>query len=244
MDHLDLDHIWNLYNDDQEFNYKMIKDFADQNGKRMKYEHGSQLVTAGDEPQFVYFIVSGTVGGKKLFLDGSEYSYFEVDNQRGNIGLLELLAMKKHYVVTIRCITDVEVVRIPSALIYLKIMEDIQLLRSCIRLVANDLYSSSNREGRLFHLKGVDRLRLHLLRYYEQSKTRQDSIIIYNKTQSDLAAQIGLSIRTVSRALKLMTEQEEIQLCGRKIKISSQNYLNIVNSINNFVEFDADKKED
>lgn len=229
----DLDDMWHKYNDKYEFNYQMVQDFVDQHGQRLKYLKGEQLVEAGDETRYVYFIVQGVVSGKKIYLDGSEYSYFEVDNQRGNIGLLELLAMENQYVVTVHCLTPVEVVRIDYKILYPKLMEDVYLLRSCLKLVANDLYNLSHREGRFFHLKGIDRIRLSFMNYYEHISKHHETIVLEHKTQKDLAMQIGLSVRTVSRSLKIMTDNHEIQVLGRKIKITPQNYQMMIQQINN-----------
>lgn len=218
---------WTNYSDERVFNYSTIIDLLNEYGQVLTYKSGATIVHGGDFPSEVFFIKKGKGAGKKYYDDGSEYRYFEVDNSNGNIGLLEVLAKKDAYVSTVTCVTDVIIIKVPSYIIYEKVMNDSKLLRSCLFLLSQDLYVASGNEGLLYKLNGTDRVRTYLIDYYNKNYKNENLLKVKAEYQ-EIAFDLGLSTRTIVRSFKTLKTNGEVISQNRK------NYLNkkCINKIN------------
>lgn len=232
MTNMKLTQLWQHYQSDNLFNYASVRPFLEEYGEMVQFSKGRQLIEQGGYPEFVYFIVKGLVVGKKIYRDGNEFTYFLADNKAGNIGLLEVLAHQVHYAAAVECLTDVTLVKVPAPLIYQKIMEDPVLLRECVALLANDLYEVSNKEGRFYRLRGIDRARIYFVEYYENNRSDEDRVAV-DKKQREFSAELGISIRTVDRVIKELTKTKEIQYVNRKVMITATNYQRMMANLTN-----------
>ena len=170
--------------------------------------------------------------GVREYADGNEYSYFQVDRQNGNIGLLEIFARKESYIATIVSITRVEMVRIDAALIYEAAMQDVSLLRRCTALLADDLYKRSGNDGILYYFQGIDRVRYYLTSYYEihQAEAEKGKVTVHAEYQ-DIASSIGVSVRTVGRNLQKLKEIGEIGSWHKKTTVSQEQYRQMLENL-------------
>lgn len=217
---------WNYYKDETVFNYSVLPDEIKNKGETFIFEPKQQIITGGDFPRYIYFILSGTAAGIREYVDGNEYRYFQLDATNGCIGLLELLARKDQYIATIISLTSVTVVRMDSAIVYAAILSEISLLRRCTSLLAQDLYQRSGNDGLFYYFQGIDRVRFYLVTYYEEHRTEQqtsDKVFVEVQYQ-DIAKRIGVSVRTVGRNLQKLKENKEITSWKKKIFISKKQY--------------------
>src|SRR5699024_6997384 len=141
-----LEKLWEKYAAETEFNYTTIAQLIEGHGTRITYEPDNVIVSRGDFPQYVYFVIDGIAVGLRDYEDGRDYSYFQVDKLNGNIGLLEVLARKDKYIATITSMTKIQLMRVHASVVYEKIMTDISLLRRCSALLAEDLYNRSGND--------------------------------------------------------------------------------------------------
>lgn len=229
---MELQEAWKKYRDETVFNYSIVPEALKRKGERMKAGPRTMIVSRGEFPRNVYFILEGTVAGIREYADGNEYSYFQLDKNNGNIGLLEILARKDRYVATIVSVTEVELVRIDAALIYETIMQDISLLRRGTALLADDLYKRSGNDGILYYFQGIDRVRFYLVSYYEEhaGETETDQVIVCAEYQ-DIASSIGMSRRTVGRNLQKLKACHEIGSFRKKTTISEKQYRRMLGSL-------------
>lgn len=218
-----LEHVWEKYADEIEFNYSIISEFIGDHGSKLVYEPDSTIISRGDFPQYVYFLIDGVAIGLRDYEDGRDYSYFQVDKTNGNIGLLEVLSRKHKYIATITSLTKVTLIRIDSATVYELIMSNTSLLRRCSVLLAEDLYNRSGNDGIFYHFKGIDRVRYYLVRYYEMNIRPTETIQIH-ESYNDIANQIGVSTRTVGRSIKQLKLLKEISSPNRTLTMSREQY--------------------
>lgn len=211
--------MWLLYGNEKRFNYTTIQDRIEEHHPIIKFKANEQIVMRGDFPEFIYFIRSGIAEGIREYEDGSEYDYFQLDETNGSIGLLETLARKEKIIATITCVKDVEAVRVPSAAVYQWIMQDLDLLRLSANLLADDLYHRSGSDGLFYQLEGVDRLRYFLVEYYDQRVKNTEDFIEVKEMREKIGNKLGMSVRTVGRALKKLRDNHEIISKDRKIYI-------------------------
>lgn len=214
-----LKEMWQTYGKEKHFNYTKIQDRLGDNYPNIVFKANELIVMRGDFPEYIYFIRSGAAVGIRNYEDGSEYDYFQLDEANGSIGLLETLAQKEEMIATITCLTDVDAVRVPSAIVYQWIMQDHDLLRLSANLLADDLYHRSGSDGLFYQLEGVDRLRYFLVEYYDQSAKNEDDLIKVQESREKIGNKLGMSVRTVGRSLKVLRENKEIVNMDRKIYI-------------------------
>lgn len=220
---MNLKNVWKKYEVREPLNYSDVKELIKEHGCPMVFEAGSTIIEKGDFPNAIYFIIKGLAVGQRSFEDGNEYNYFRVDKTNGNIGLLEILSRKEMYVASIRCISEVHLVRVDSAIIYKLLMNNLTLLRKSSFLLATDLYQSSKKEGINYYYQGIDRLRLFFIDYFNQKsfETKQNQYQV-ETTYADIASQIGMSTRTVGRAIQKLKVNNEINVIKKKIYFDNQ----------------------
>jgi len=220
---MDLKSEWKKFENEVTFNLSLLPIEIVSLGKWITYSPKTFIVTSGGFPKYLYFIKSGTALGTKNYTDGNEYNYFQIDKYNGNVGLLEVFARKDAYVATILSITEVVALRVESAIIYDYIMNNSEMLRRCITLVAEDLYKRSDNDGIFYYLDGLNRLRHYLVNYYDAHK-EESSRVVVNAEYEDIAKNIGVSIRTVGRSIHQLKELGEINSENKKLIITDDKY--------------------
>lgn len=218
-----LEEVWKKYELKSTFNLSILPESIKKQGVLIKYAPKSVIVLRGEFPQYIYFIQSGTALGTRNYTNGNEYNYFQLDQNNGNIGLLEILARKEQYIATIVSMTEVEVLRIESAVIYDLVMSDMELMRRCTTLVAQDLYMRSGNDGLLYYFSGLDKVRFYLVDYYDKHRDGKEKVIVYSEYQ-EIASHIGVSIRTVGRSLKKLKEGGEILSVNKRVVLTEEKY--------------------
>ena len=219
-----LEKLWRKYKSDGDFNLQALPESLVKQGVLVEYEKNSILVSRGERPDYIYFIQEGMVAGIREYANGNTYSYFQLNSTNGSVGLLEILAGKEHYIATLSTITRVKALRINAALVYQTIMEENELLRKCINLLADDLYMRSGNDGIMYYMSGLDRVRFFLLTYYEGHQKNYEGDVLVEAEYQDIANGIGMSIRTVGRNLQKLKETGELKNIQKKIIMGKQQY--------------------
>lgn len=212
------------------FNYTYLNEEMIHTGKHLYYQAGEKIVTKGDTVENIIFICEGKAIGIKEYLDGKEYHYFHVDSNSGNIGMLEMFARKDTILSSIIALTNIHALCISKDIVYNYILSDIDLLKQCTYLLAHGLYQSSKSEGKYYHLQGIDRIRICFIEYYEQIS---DPVVTVHLTYHDIADMTGISVRTVSRSLQKLRNQNEIGTNHQKIIIHEKHYHKLKTEIMN-----------
>lgn len=210
---MNLKELWKHYSEDGVFNIEALPEELIAKGTRVEYKPNSVMVSKGEFPANIYFILEGNVAGVREYSNGNVYSYFRLDEKNGSIGLLEILAKQEEYIATIVTVTEVKALRIDSAVVYRAIMEDIGFLRKCSNMLSDDLYKRSGNDGVFYYLSGIDRVRYFLTNYYNdhpERKNEKGQMIVQAEYQ-EIANTIGMSIRTVGRNLQRLRETDEIR---------------------------------
>lgn len=228
---MDLRESWKSYDEYVVCNYSILPDALKRQGKQITFPAQSVLVLKGDFPEYIYFIQSGHAQGQRSHLNGNEYVYFHLDSSNGNVGLLEVFSRQDRYVATIICATEVIAVRISSVVFYNYVMQDMGLLRRCLSLVAQDLYRSSGKDGLYYYMDGIDRVRSYLVDYYTSHQTGTEQAIELQAEYQEIAAKLGISVRTVGRSLQYLRESGEISTSHRKTIITKQAYERLLSKI-------------
>jgi len=193
---------------------------------RKNYAPEEVIVSEGDSLEYVYFIESGIVDGMKRFESGKDYQYFKLDRSNGAIGLLELFSRKSEIIATILAKTNVSILRIPADELYTFAMNDLPLLRKISYHIANDLYVDSGLNGKLFYLSGFERVCFYLTDYFQKNAGAQSFVTVGQSYQA-IANHIGVSQRTVVRAIRDLREQGLCSMSGKHIRVSREQFKQI-----------------
>lgn len=221
---MDLKQEWEKYGKEIEFNYSVLPDEMKSRGELITYAPKQFIVSQGEFPQYIYFIIEGIALGTRNYSDGNEYNYFQIDKNNGSIGLLELFARKDAYVATIISMTEVKSVRMESVAIYAYVMNHIDMLRRCLTLVSDDLYKRSGNDGIFYYLDGLDRVRYYFVNYYDAHKNDTTDIVTVEAEYQDIANSVGISLRTVGRSIRKLKDREEISSMRKKVFITKEKY--------------------
>lgn len=82
---------------------------------------------------------------------------------------------------------------------------------------------------------GVEWLMLYLIRKYER-KGRADNICSLKQTRSQMAEEIGFSIKTMDRSIKKLEEDGMLRLEKGKIQVDQSGYLEMKEYIEQCIE--------
>lgn len=225
--------LWKYYSEDGVFNISALPESLIEKGIKVEYKPNSVMVSRGEFPENIYFILEGSVAGVREYSNGNVYSYFRLDKTNGSIGLLEILAKQEKYIATIVTVTEMKALRIDSAIVYRTIMEDIGYLRKCANMLSDDLYKRSGNEGVFYYLSGIDRVRYFLTSYYDdhpEQKNEKGQMIVQAEYQ-EIANTIGMSVRTVGRNLQKLRASDEIRSERKKIVIGRKQYEKLMNHL-------------
>ena len=215
-----LEQLWEKYGSD-DLNYDTLPDPVKKDGIPVSYRTGNIIVEQGGFPEYIYFIKSGTAKVLRDYRDGKEFSASLLNRKSGVIGLLEAVAHQPAYTATVRCITDMELVKFRSACFYHLIMTDISLLRKCLRFLTNEYYQCASGNGSLYYLSGEERVRSYLISYC-QSHLPRDGWYTVQADYTEIASQLGISTRTVGRAVRKLKEKQEAVTREKKIMLSEE----------------------
>ena len=184
----------------------------------------------GSFPEYIYFVLSGEAVGLREYINGQEYSYFQLNAENGVVGLLEVLAHKKHHIATVVAKTELQVLRLSSSTVYRSLQNDLPLLRKCLAWLAQDFYARSGNDGLFYYSKAIDRVRFFLASFYEKHHRSKERLLIPVSYQ-EIAKQLGLSERTVGRSIQTLKQGAEITVDKKKIYLSNQQYMQLLTKI-------------
>ena len=215
---------WAKFESETVFNFSILPEKIQKYGKEMAFHPKQFIVSRGEALKYIYFLKSGSAMGTRNYTDGNEYNYFVIDQENGNIGILELFAREPEYIASIMCTTEVIAIRMDAEIIYDFVMENTDMLHRCITLIAQDLYKRSANDGKFYYLDGINRVRHYFVDYYnEHLKEGSRKITVYAEYR-DIAAGVGISVRTVGRSIQKLKDNGEIRSVNKRVVIDENSY--------------------
>lgn len=214
----------NLTSEQRSYLNRLFQNCPEEVIKSMRYRKvpkGYVLIHAGAVCDSVYIILRGNTVGMDFQKLGNAYVVRE-DSCTDVLGDFELFGDIREYRITIRAVTDCEVVVIPAA-IYLKWMQqDINALFMRTRKLMNSLTLEAAIERKYLFLNCKDRLILHLVEEYETKGLGE--VYRLKNTQPELADRLGFNTRTIQRSIQNLEMSDLIAIEKGKICISLERY--------------------
>lgn len=154
------------------------------------------------------------------------------------IGEVTILAGMKQTSVTIETITESIIMYISREDFEEWIKKDIHFLYLVSQKVALKLYrSSSNRGAKLFY-PPTFLLLDYLIQYGQKEQIKKGETLILKKTREELYEEIGISVKTLNRAISKLKQDEVISIIKGKISISYEQYKLLKKMIKYYVKQD------
>lgn len=140
------------------------------------------------------------------------------------IGEVTILAGMAETSVTIETLTECVVLMISRKDFERWICQDNQFLRLVSQKVAFKLYRSSYNQGaRLFYPPNFLLLD-YLLKYADEHKIQKREAVMVRKTRQELYEELGITVKTLSRTIQKLKEDEMISLHKGKILMTLPQY--------------------
>lgn len=178
------------------------------------------IVMKGEEADHVYILLEGTVRVSNEFASGHRYSFAEFSGP-SLIGEYEILASQPAYASTNEAITPCSIISMRADVFIQWVQHDAPLAFLLARLIAEKSYPTSNENGRIKFLSGLQKLENYLLRRFQPPA---EGVFLLQEDRQQIADDIGTSVKTVNRSVAKLKKEQLIGLLHGKITITQQQY--------------------
>ena len=188
----------------------------------VEIEPGREFIKAGADCTQIFLILSGKVTGVEW--PTHERAYPFKDFGPGDFfGEIECFAGLPQYRISIVAATRCKVLTIPADAYMDWLHMDVDALFLRTQENMHRLITQTAEARKYLFMEGKDRLMVHLIRFYEQHQPLPDSVEL-RQTRTQMAEEIGFSVKTLNRSIKRLEELGLIRLNKGKIVISRQGY--------------------
>lgn len=188
-----------------------------------KVKKGTIFIEEQTPIDWVYIFYKGKVQASEHRIPGTKYNYMRFHPVEA-FGAMEILLDLKQYRATLETQTDCAFLQIRKERFELWLRVDINAMLIEARSMGLSLLEQARRERLWIFLQGRDRLFMLFTEIYEETHNRGDLCKI-RWTRQQLADNVGISIRTVNRAIKAMDEEGYITNRRNAILVDRPQYL-------------------
>lgn len=189
---------------------------------------GTRFVTSKEEVNKIWILLLGKVKALEEYTTGDIYIFQKFDAPEV-FGEMEALAEIPNYRASLIAETKCIFITLP-VIFYLRFLkENSEFLYKRTQATLKRVLDEE-RDNRIYlMLKGIDRIKLYFIQHYKLSESEE--ICILKTTRQQIADETGYSIKTVNRVLKKLKEQSFLNVVGQKILITENQYISMIDSI-------------
>ncbi|MFT3952182.1 MAG: Crp/Fnr family transcriptional regulator [Oscillospiraceae bacterium] len=183
-----------------------------------KKRPGTVIIQSGAKPEKVYFLLRGTVKIHKELPDGVLY---EIDSVKAPclFGETEAITDAESSRATVCTKDECAWIALRKETFLRWMQTSNRALFQVTRLIITKNFNQQSKDRTMLFSHGFQRLAYRLLSYYEETG---DATVTLEISRERLSEDTGLNIRSISRALNRLEEQQMIGRSGRKILISAE----------------------
>lgn len=182
---------------------------------------------------WVYIVGEGSFKATEFRIFGIVYD-FMVFKGISAMGGMEIIMEEKFYRTTLTTVTPCTMIVIPKIQFEHWIYTDIKALRQEAKNMAYYLLEQG-RQGRAFlFLRGVDRLCLLFVQQYKQQA--KGGTFLWAVTRRELSEKIGVSVKTINRAIEKLENENLLKRRGYKIQIDEEQFFKMQKMISEILE--------
>lgn len=183
----------------------------------------NSIVIMKDEPaEYAYFILEGNLALQNEYADGNIYKFSDL-GKGVIISDLEVLSGKYKNAATAIAKEDTWLLRVGLNEFERELRTNLDFLYYVASHMAQKMYESSYERGVYLFKPGVSLITNYLIKYAEEEGFSEGNVKIKKKRQ-EIADEIGISIRTVNRAVSELKEEGIVSIVKGKIILSKNQY--------------------
>ncbi len=210
----------------------LIPQFVLLNSCRKVYAPKKYILTKGDPAQYVHILLEGTVSIANQFNGENHYCYSHT-KALDYLGEIEFLANKAHYASNCIADTTCHTLQIPNNIMSQWIDSNPIFLRSITTAIAKKSYYASDFCGIELYYPSTILTSLYILRNIGVNSiedfSAEQEIRVLHVCHQKISEEIGLSVRTVNRAIENLKQKNLLQICKGKIALDSKQYQALCN---------------
>ena len=170
----------------------------------------------------VYFICSGSVRAVNEFGNGRLFSIATI-GPMNFLGELEILSGESNCVYTVEAITDCTIIQIPKDG-FLKWLDcDHNFAMNTVKRIAKKMYNSAYRNSEVLSYSTIYLLTSFIIGLIKQKANSEENAVI-DKNREQIAAELGVSVRTINRNIRKLKEEKLITIKQGKVFINNAQY--------------------
>jgi len=186
------------------------------------YSKGSYLLRKDEEVTHIHLLCQGEVNIINEFADGNVY-IMDTKSQVEFFGEIEVLAGQKKNAVSVETRVDCLTLAIPINSFRLWLQESTFLLTHIAQTMALTTFNSSYYRGMGLFYTADHLMRIYIVKSLEYSINKCYPVMI-EKRRKEIAAVLGVSVRTVNRAVKALKDETLITIKRGRIFVSHSQY--------------------
>ncbi len=198
----------------------------------VEIKKGVRFVTADDKLDKIRMLLVGSVKGLEEYVSGDTYA-FKRFTPPEIFGEMEVLANLSVYRASLRAETDCIVVTFPPKLYKKYLQEHPEIFSSRVESILRFILSQEKDNRIYLMLNAMDRIKLYFIQEYNLHE--MNNVAIIKKTRQEIADEIGYSEKTVNRVIKKLSEDNSINIVGKKLIVSETQYQRFLESVDDIV---------
>lgn len=211
--------------------FKYMPDIMIEEFHYLEVKKNEKILLAGEVAEDIYILLDGKVKGIDYSQAGSVYSFIDFSKMY-ILGDFEFFSNRTEYMISIYAKQDCKLIRI-SAGRYMKwLKHDENALYMRLKNVMEILTSERMMDRKYLRMGCRERVSYYLIMFYENNEKDLSGNVTISITQNDLADKVGFNIRSVQRVLAILEKENMITVRNRKMMLSYDQYLKLINEMN------------
>lgn len=183
-----------------------------------RMEKGRTFIREGEPVDTIYFIADGIIKATDYRIYGISFDFMFFTKVYA-LGGMEVIMGDKRYRTSLQTVTECTVLKVPKSQFDKWMKSDIRALRHESKLMGEYLLEQARNVRALLFLQGADRLAMMLVNKYEIYA--KNGVLSINGDRQELSDCTGLSVKTITRSVKKLSEEGLITKRGNYIVVDS-----------------------
>lgn len=211
--------------------FKYLPDTMIEKFRYIEVKKNEKIILGGEEAENVYIVLDGDIKGVDYFQAGSTYSFVDFSKMY-ILGDFELFSDRSEYMISIYANRDCKLLKI-SAERYMKwLVCDENALYMRLKNVMGILTSERMMDRKYLRMGCKERVINYLIMYYDKNRKDSSKNVVVSLTQAELSEKVGFNIRSIQRAIASLESDNLITIENRKMLLSHEQYLKLLNDMN------------
>ena len=198
-----------------------LPDRLRQTAEPVCFKKNQIVIRKGEPTTCAYLMVLGDLTVQTEYEDGNYYTFAHI-LPGGYISDLEVLSGRFINAVTLVAAENSMALRFPLAVFQECLNNDIDFLRYIVYGLADAMFDTSSQRGSNLYTHSSTKVARYLLSYINAHGPEEDGVYVIRVTRQAIAAEIGINIKTVNRAVRRLSDENLLEIVHGKIRISRE----------------------